>query len=487
MNHILESQLKLNRRHFFGQSAAGIGTAALASLLGENGALAAPEVPGLGQLVGGNLHHPAKAKRVIYLFQSGAPSQQDLFDHKPDLQKYAGEELGKHVEMNERKTGMSKGQKSFPIAGTFYDFKQHGQSGATVSSLLPNIARISDQLCFIKSMQTDHINHDPAITFFQTGHQLAGRPSMGSWLSYGLGSENEDLPSFVAMVSRGSGRPNCQPLYDRLWGSGFLPTEYAGVKFMSVGEPVLYLKNPAGMDRSQRRTWLDRLAEANASHHAVQGDPQIDARIKAYELAYRMQASVPELTDISDEPKHILELYGPDVQRRGSYAYNCLIARRLAERDVRFIQLFHMGWDQHFTLPKQLPGQCKDTDQATAALITDLAQRGLLDDTLVVWGGEFGRTTYCQGALNKKTYGRDHHPRCFTIFMTGAGIKRGMTHGATDAFSYNVIKDPVHVHDLHATILHQLGIDHERLTYKFQGRYFRLTDVHGNLIKSILA
>jgi hypothetical protein len=477
MDPILESKLTLNRRHFFGKSATGIGTAALASMLGEDSVLAA----------GDRANYPGKAKRVIYMFQSGAPSQQDLFDHKPLLQEFHGQQLATKVDMNERKTGMTAGQSSFPIAGTFYEFKKHGKSGATVSSLLPHIAGISDKVTYIKSMQTEHINHDPAITFFQTGHQLAGRPSMGSWLSYGLGSDNKDLPSFVAMVSRGTGRPNCQPLYDRLWGSGFLPTEYAGVKFMSVGEPVLYLKNPSGLDRSARRRWLDRLAEANESHLQAQGDPQIAARIKAYELAYRMQASVPELTDISNEPKHILDMYGPTVQQRGSYAYNCLIARRLAERDVRFIQLFHMGWDQHFTLPKQLPGQCRDTDQASAALVKDLEQRGMLDDTLVIWGGEFGRTTYCQGTLNKETYGRDHHPRCFTIWMAGAGIKKGHTHGATDDFSYNVIQDPVHVHDLHATILQQMGINHERLTYKFQGRYFRLTDVHGKLVKGILS
>ena len=481
MDPILESKLRLNRRQFFGRSATGIGAAALASLLGRDGAVGAS-----GGLLGGG-HYPAKAKRVIYMFQSGAPSQQDLFDYKPMLQKHAGEELAAHVEMNERVTGMTKGQKSFPIAGTKYEFKQHGKSGATVSSLLPNIASIADKACFIKSMQTEHINHDPAITFFQTGHQLAGRPSMGSWLSYGLGSENDDLPSFVAMVSRGSGRPSCQPLYDRLWGSGFLPTEYAGVKFMSEGEPVLYLGNPKGMDGAARKRWLDRLAEANAAHLEEQGDPEIDARIKAYELAYKMQTSVPELTDISDEPKHVLDMYGPDVHRRGSYANNCLLARRLAERDVRFIQLFHMGWDQHFTLPKQISGQCKDTDQPSAALVNDLERRGLLDDTLIIWGGEFGRTTYCQGKLNETTYGRDHHPRCFTIWMAGAGIKEGITYGATDDYSYNVTENPVHVHDLHATIMHLMGVDHERLTYKFQGRYYRLTDVHGKLVKGIMS
>lgn len=478
MDPQLESQLNLNRRHFFSKTAKGIGGAALASLLGRDLGIAA-EASGL--------HFPAKAKRVIYLFQSGAPSQQDLFDPKPLIQKHAGQELSKYVEMNERVTGMTKNQKSFPIAASHYAFKQHGKSGATVSSLLPHIASISDKLCYIKSMQTDHINHDPAITFFQTGHQLAGRPAMGSWLSYGLGSMNDDLPSFVAMVSRGSGRPSCQPLYDRLWGSGFLPTEYAGTKFMSVGDPVPYLANPKGMDKQARRRWLDHLGKINQQHQQKMGDPEITARIKAYELAYRMQTSVPDLTDISKEPKSILKMYGPDVEKRGSYAYNCLMARRLAERNVRFIQLFHMGWDQHFTLPKQLPGQCRDTDQASAALVKDLEQRGMLDDTLIVWGGEFGRTTYCQGKMTKKTYGRDHHPRCFTIWLTGAGIKQGMTYGATDEMSYNVIENPVHVHDLHATMLKLLGIDHERLTFKYQGREFRLTDVHGKIVKRILA
>lgn len=478
MDPQLESQLNLNRRHFFSKTAKGIGGAALASLLGRDLGIAA-ETSGL--------HFPAKAKRVIYLFQSGAPSQQDLFDPKPLIQKHAGQELSKYVEMNERVTGMTKNQKSFPIAASHYAFKQHGKSGATVSNLLPHIASISDKLCYIKSMQTDHINHDPAITFFQTGHQLAGRPAMGSWLSYGLGSMNDDLPSFVAMVSRGSGRPSCQPLYDRLWGSGFLPTEYAGTKFMSVGDPVPYLANPKGMDKQARRRWLDHLGKINQQHQQKMGDPEITARIKAYELAYRMQTSVPDLTDISKEPKSILKMYGPDVEKRGSYAYNCLMARKLAERNVRFIQLFHMGWDQHFTLPKQLPGQCRDTDQASAALVKDLEQRGMLDDTLIVWGGEFGRTTYCQGKMTKKTYGRDHHPRCFTIWLTGAGIKQGMTYGATDEMSYNVIENPVHVHDLHATMLKLLGIDHERLTFKYQGREFRLTDVHGKIVKRILA
>ncbi|BCX47570.1 sulfatase [Haloferula helveola] len=474
-----ESQLLLNRRHFFGKTAKGVGVAALASLLDRDLFAAGParQLP----------DYAPKAKRMIYLFQSGAPSQQDLFDPKPKLNEHFGEELSKHVEVTQRKTGMTMNQKSFPLAGSKYQFTKHGQSGAEISELLPHISGIADDICLIRSMYTEAINHDPAITFFQTGSQIPGRPSIGSWLSYGLGSVNRDLPDFVAMVSRGTGRPNCQPLYDRLWGSGFLPTQHAGVKFMSIGDPVLYLSNPTGFPAKSRRRMLDDLAELNEKKLNEFADPEIATRIKQYELAYRMQTSVPELTDISDEPESILQMYGPNVKKRGSYAYNCLMARRLAERDVRFVQLFHMGWDQHFTLPKQLPGQCQDTDQPSAALIKDLKMRGLLDDTLVVWGGEFGRTSYCQGKLARDNYGRDHHPRCFSIWAAGGGIKPGMTYGATDDFSYNITEKPVHVHDLHATILHQLGVDHEKLTYKFQGRQFRLTDVHGHLVKDILA
>ncbi|MDB4377728.1 DUF1501 domain-containing protein [Akkermansiaceae bacterium] len=479
-NPLLDTKLHLNRRHFFGKSAQGLGVAALSSLLGDDllasdtPALVAPDVA-------------PKAKRMIYLFQSGAPSQQDLFDYKPKLQENFGKELGDFVEMNQRKTGMSAGQKSFPIAGTRYEFKKHGQSGNEISELLPHISSIADEMCLIRSMSTEAINHDPAITFFQTGAQIPGRPSIGSWMSYGLGSNNKDLPSFVAMVSRGTGRPNCQPLYDRLWSSGFLPTQHAGVKFMSTGDPVLYLSNPEGMSAKTRRKMLDYLAELNEQKLDEFADPEIATRIKSYELAYRMQTSVPELTDFSDEPEHILNMYGPNVKKRGSYAYNCLMARRLAERDVRFVQLFHMGWDQHFTLPKQISGQCEDTDQPSAALIKDLKMRGLLEDTLVVWGGEFGRTSYCQGKLARDNYGRDHHPRCFSLWAAGGGIKPGMTYGATDDFSYNITENKVHVHDLHATILNQLGVDHEALTYKFQGRQFRLTDVHGHVVKDILS
>ncbi len=431
-------------------------------------------------------HHAPKAKRVIYLFQSGAPSQIDLFDYKPQLEKHRGTELPDSIRQGQRLTGMTATQATFPIAPGAFGFKQRGKSGAWVSDLLPHTAKIADRLCFIKSMHTEAINHDPAVTFFQTGAQLAGRPSIGAWLSYGLGSENEDLPGFVVMVSSGSAR-NGQPLYDRLWGSGFLPTRYQGVKFRSHGDPVLYLSNPPGIDRPARRRYLDDLAKLNTIKHEDVGDPEISTRISQYEMAYRMQASVPELTDLSDEPESTYELYGDDARKRGTYAGNCLLARRLVERGVRFVQLFHRGWDQHTNLPEQLPKQCADTDQGSAALITDLAQRGLLEDTLVIWGGEFGRTVYSQGNLATTSYGRDHHPRCFTMWMAGAGIKPGTTIGETDDFSYNVMTDPVHVHDLHATMMHLLGVDHKKLTFKYQGRHFRLTDVHGNVVTKALA
>jgi hypothetical protein len=479
MDPFLESRLLINRRQFFGKTATGLGAAALGSMMGN----------ALGALEPGATfpNFAPKAKRVIYLFQSGAPSQMDLFDWKPNMQKQFDTELPESIRGGQRLTGMTSGQKRFPVAPTVFNFKQHGESGAWVSDLLPNIARVSDKLCFIKSMHTEAINHDPAITFFQTGSQIAGRPSIGSWLSYGLGSMNKDLPDFVSMISQGSGRPGGQPLYDRLWGSGFLPTTHQGVKFRGVGDPVLYLNDPKGMDRGLRRRMLDDLNSINQHHYEEFGDPEISTRISQYELAYRMQMSVPGLTDLKDEPESTFKAYGPDARRKGSYAQNCILARRLIERDVRFVQLFHMGWDQHKTLPKQIKGQCYDTDQATAALIEDLEARGLLEDTLVVWGGEFGRTIYSQGVLTENNYGRDHHPRCFTIFMAGAGIKPGITYGATDDYCYNITENPVHVHDLHATMLHLLGVDHERLTYKFQGRRFRLTDVHGKLVKGILS
>ncbi len=476
-------QRMLTRRHFLGRSATGLGAAALSTLLCDDGLLA-------GETSGENParlpHFAPKARRVVYLFQSGAPSQMDLFDYKPKLADLRGEDLPESVRRGQRLTTMTSRQARFPIAPTRFRFQQHGQSGAWISELMPHLAGVADELCFIKSMHTEAINHDPAITFFQTGAQLAGRPSMGAWLAYGLGSENRDLPAFVVMVSQGAGRAG-QPLYDRLWGSGFLPTRYQGVKFRSVGDPVLYLSNPAGMDGALRRRFLDDLSRLNQLKAEAFGDPEIHTRIEQYELAFRMQTSVPELTDLSNEPEHVFELYGPEARKPGTYAYNCLMARRLLERDVRFVQLFHRGWDQHTNLPKQIAQQCADTDRASAALVRDLKQRGLLDDTLIVWGGEFGRTVYCQGPLTADDYGRDHHPRCFTIWLAGGGIKPGITYGETDEYCYNIVRDPVHVHDLHATLLHCLGIDHTRLTYKFQGRRYRLTDVHGNVVRGILA
>ena len=381
---------------------------------------------------------------------------------------------------------MTATQESFPIAPSKYRFKQHGKSGAWISELLPNLATVTDELCFIKTLHTEAINHDPAITFSQTGAQLAGRPSMGAWFAYGLGSESRDLPAFVVLVSQGSGNPTDQPLYDRLWGSGFLPSRYQGVKFRSQGDPVLFLSNPDGVSEAQRRRLLDDLAKLNQLKQEETGDPEIATRIAQYEMAFRMQTSVPELTDLSKESANVFKLYGEDAKKPGTFAANCLLARRLAERGVRFIQLFHRGWDQHTNLPKQIQGQCRDVDRASAALIHDLKQRGMLDDTLVVWGGEFGRTVYCQGRLTAEDYGRDHHPRCYSVWLAGGGIKPGLSYGETDDFSYNIAKDPVHVHDLNATILHCLGIDHTRLTYKFQGRHFRLTDVFGNVVREVL-
>lgn len=487
MNPLVERESLLTRRQFFGRTAGGIGTLALALLLNGQTLADSPEETGAHGGLADFPNFTPKAKRVIYLFQSGAPSQMDLFDYKPKLAEMHGKELPDSVRKGQRLTGMTSRQQSFPIAPSKFKFAQHGKSGAWVSDLLPHTAAMADELCFVKSMFTEAINHDPAITFFQTGAQLAGRPSIGSWLSYGLGSENEDLPAFVAMISQGTGNPNDQPLYDRLWGSGFLPTKYQGIKFRSAGEPVLYLSNPPGLDGNMRRRILDDLAKLNQLKLQEFGDPEIATRIAQYELAYRMQASVPELTDVSKEPEHIFDLYGPNSRKPGTFAANCLLARRLAERGVRFIQLFHRGWDQHTTLPKQIAGQCSDTDQPSAALIKDLKQRGLLDDTLVIWGGEFGRTVYCQGTLTREDYGRDHHPRCFTVWMAGGGIKPGISYGETDDYCYNIAANPVHVHDLHATILRCLGIDHTRLTFKFQGRYHRLTDVHGNVVNEILA
>jgi hypothetical protein len=470
----------LTRRYFFGKAGAGLGIAALSGLLNQETRAAQSE--GLS----GMPHFPPTAKRVIYLFQSGAPSQMDLFDYKPLLQDFARKELPDSVRMGQRLTGMTSGQSSFPIAPSVFQFRQHGASGAWVSELMPHTAKVVDDLCFIKSMYTEAINHDPAVTFFQTGFQIAGRPSIGAWLSYGLGSVNQDLPAFVVMISQGSGNPNDQPLADRQWGSGFLPTRYQGVKFRSVGDPVLYLSDPAGFSSQARRHFIDDVARLNEAELEQFGDPEISTRIAQYEMAYKMQMSVPELTDLSKEPPRTFELYGEEARKPGTFAANCLLARRLAERGVRFIQLFHRGWDQHNDLPKQISGQAKDTDRASAALVQDLKERGLLQDTLVVWGGEFGRTVYCQGKLTADNYGRDHHPRCFTVWLAGGGVKPGMTFGETDDYCYNVVKDPVHVHDLHATILRTLGVDHTRLTYRFQGRAFRLTDVSGVVVKAIL-
>lgn len=467
-----------SRRQFLSRTSGGLGIAALTSLLNE-GAIASDRPPVLP-------HFAPKAKRVIYLFQFGGPSQIDLFDPKPALAKLQGTDLPGSIRMGQRLTGMTAGQTTFPVASSMFNFTQHGQSGAWVSDLLPYTAKISDNLSFIRSMHTEQINHDPGITFFQTGFQLAGRPSIGAWLAYGLGSENKDLPAYVVMTSRG-GQLGDQPLADRQWGSGFLPTKYQGVKFRSGQEPVLYLSNPKGFSREDRRGFLDDLKELNEAKLDSTGDPELATRISQYELAFRMQASVPELTDFSDEPERIFEMYGPDARKPATFASNCLLARRLAERGVRFIQLFHRGWDQHAKLPQQIRYQCDATDQPSAALIQDLKERGLLDETLVVWGGEFGRTVYCQGKLTSDDYGRDHHPRCFTVWMAGGGIKPGLTYGATDDFSYNITENPVHVHDLHATILHCLGIDHTRLTYKFQGRHYRLTDVHGRVVKELVS
>ena len=465
----------LNRRDLLASASATLGGAAAASLLDPNSTFAAA----VGQQ---GLHFTPRAKRVIYLFQSGGPPQHDMLDYKPYLNKVHGEETPASVFGGQRLTGMTAGQSSFPVARSTFNFKQYGDSGAWVSDVLPHTARIVDDLCIIKSMHTDAINHDPAITFLQTGFQIAGRPSIGSWMSYGLGNENENLPAFVAMLSGSGG----QPLYDRLWGSGFLPSVHQGVRFRSGKSPVLYLNNPPGFSPKLRRDTLDRLSQLNQFRADEVGDPEIVSRIAQYEMAYRMQTSVPELTDVSDEPNSTFELYGEDARKPGTYAHNALIARRLSERGVRFVQLFHRGWDTHGGLPKQLKARCRETDQATAALITDLKNRGMLDETLVVWGGEFGRTVYCQGDLQPANYGRDHHPRCFTMWMAGGGIKPGITYGATDEYGYNIVENPLSVHDLHATILHQLGVDHEKLTFKFQGRHYRLTDVHGNVVQSLL-
>jgi hypothetical protein len=465
----------LSRRAFLAQFGMGLGAVALGDLLSParaaGGVLASP-------------HFAPRAKRVIYLFQSGGPSQMDLFDYKPMLNQRNGEELPDSVRRGQRLTGMSVNQASLPLAGSVFEFKQHGQSGAWMSSLLPHTATIADDLCFIKSMYTEAINHDPAITFMNTGSEIAGRPSIGAWMSYGLGSENDNLPAFVVMITKGKGG---QPLYSRLWGSGFLPASHQGVQFRPGKDPVLYLSNPGGVSTESRRALLDRLGDLTELNRRSIGDASVESRIAQYEMAFRMQTSVPDIADLSDEPDSIFEEYGPDSRTPGTFAANCILARRLAERGVRFIQLFHRDWDQHGNLPNDIAQMCRETDQPGAALVRDLKRRGMLDDTLVIWGGEFGRTAYSQGALTVDNYGRDHHPRCFTVWMAGGGVKPGLTYGATDDFGYNIAHHGVHVHDFNATILHLLGIDHERLTFSHQGRRYRLTDVEGKVVQPILA
>ena len=478
-SEVLEHLLHYNRRTFLHRAAMGIGGLALGSLLGQSCRRETAQDAILGALP----HFAPRAKRVIYLFQSGAPSQLELFDWKPKLREMHGQELPASVRMGQRLTGMTSGQKSLPLIGARVDFKQYGQSRAWLSDLLPYTARVVDELCIIKSMHTEAINHDPAVTFFQTGNQQPGRPAIGSWLSYGLGSENSNLPAFVVLLSRGKG--NIQPLASRVWGSAFLPSVHQGVQFRAGKDPVLYLRDPEGLDTLSRREMLDVIGRLNHEAAETFGDPEINARVSQYEMAYRMQTSVPELTDLSTEPDSTFRLYGPDAIVPGTYAANCLLARRLCERGVRFVQLYHMGWDAHFDLQGMTSRLAKDVDQASAALITDLKQRGLLDETLVIWGGEFGRTNYGQGLINEN-YGRDHHPRCFTIWMAGGGVKPGMVYGETDEFGYNIADKPVHVHDLQATLLYLFGIDHERFVFPYQGRRFRLTDVSGQVVHDII-
>lgn len=475
-----ESTVGMSRRHFLSSFGMGLGSIALSSLLKPEALLGATN--SRGSL--GTSHFPPKAKRIIYLFQSGGPSQLDLYDPKPTLIKKHGTELPEEIRQGQRLTAMSGNQASLPLAGSPFKFNPHGQSGIEISDALPHISSIADDICLVRSMHTEAINHGPGVTHMQTGSQFPGRPSIGAWLNYGLGRTNDNLPSFVVMTTKGKGG---QPLVSRLWGSGFLPSENQGIRFRSGANPVLHLQNPNGIDRKSRRLMLNRLRELHELQLEDNPDAEIESRIAQYEMAFRMQASIPEVTDISGESEQVLKLYGDDVKKPGSFAANCLQARRLAERGVRFIQLYHPGWDQHGGLPGGLRNQCKETDQASAALVKDLKQRGMLEDTLVIWGGEFGRTNYCQGSLGKDNFGRDHHGRCFSFWMAGGGSKGGTVVGQTDDYGYNVVKNGVHVHDFHATMLHLLGIDHERLTFKYQGRYFRLTDVHGKLIKNALA
>jgi hypothetical protein len=486
----LQQYLQLEtRRYFFGRMAGGLGAAALGSLLNPGLFAADAKADPLATFGGASLktlHFAPKAKRIIWLFMADGPSQLDLFDYKPKMAEWFDKDLPDSVRNGQRITTMTSGQARFPIAPSIFKFNQHGQHGAWFSELLPNLGAIADDLCIVKSVHTEAINHDPAITFITTGSQIPGRPSLGAWLSYGIGSPNADLPAFVVLHSRIAQGSQTQALFSRLWGSGFLPTKHQGVALRSVGDPVLYLSNPPGVNADSRRNMLDGLAELNQQKLAEIGDPEINARIAQYEMAFRMQTSVPELVDISKEPQSVLDMYGPDVKEPGTFAYNCLLARRMAERGVRFTQVFLRGWDHHGSLPGSIKQLAPYMDRGCSALIKDLKQQGMLEDTLVVWGGEFGRTIYSQGTLTKDNYGRDHHPRCFTMWMAGGGTKPGIVHGETDDFSYNVTEKPVHIHDLNATILHCLGIDHERLTYRFQGRDFRLTDVHGTVVKDIL-
>lgn len=484
---------KLDRRNFLVKTSLGLGALATGSLLGiprlfgnastpltENNTASFEE-----EMLRAIPHFAPKAKRIVYLFMAGGPSQFETFDYKPGLEGMMGQALPDSVRKGQRLTGMSANQSILPIAPSAFKFNQHGKSNTWISELLPHTAAVVDDLCIVKSLYSEAINHDPAITFFQTGNQLPGRPSIGSWLSYGLGSDNNNLPSFIVLVSKNGQKD--QPLYARLWGNGFLPSKYQGVQFRAGKDPVLFLNNPDGYDGEDRKEMLDYLTKLNQLQNEAYGDPEVEARIAQYEMAYRMQTSVPEVMDISKEPDEVFDLYGTDSRDPGTFAANCILARKLLEKDVKFVQLYHQGWDQHGGLPKAIAQQCRATDQATAALIKDLKRRGLLEDTLVVWGGEFGRTVYSQGKLTAEDYGRDHHPRCFTMWMAGAGVQPGITYGETDDFSYNIVKDPVHVHDFQATLMYLMGIDHERLTYKFQGRRFRLTDVHGKLVKGILS
>lgn len=491
-NHtdLWQAQYLKTRREFLRTTTKGLGAAALGSLLfpdllvGQSTVSAASGLPVNGGALK-TFHHTPKAKRVIYLFQSGGPSQIELFDYKPELIKRWGEEIPDSVRGDQRITGMLAAQASFPLVGSNFAFQRHPQTGGYFSSLVPHIASIAEDICVVNSMYTEAINHEPAVVFLQTGSQQVGRPSMGAWMSYGLGSPNENLPSFIVLLSRG--KPDTQNLNMQIWNNGFLPSHHQGVRFRSGVDPVLYLSNPDGIDRESRRRELDYLGKLEQEQKSVWGDTEIDSKINQYEMAYRMQSSVPEVTDLSDEPDYIFDLYGPDARIPGTYAANCLLARRLAERDVPFIQLYHMGWDQHGNLPREISRLAQSSDQASAALVMDLKQRGLLDDTLVVWGGEFGRTSFSQGRLTRDNYGRDHHPRCFSIWMAGGGIKPGIHYGQTDDFSYNIASDGVHVHDFQATLLHLMGVDHERLTFKHQGRRYRLTDVHGKVVRDILA